>query len=77
MRFSLRVALAAATAATLILTGCVTVSLPATATEGDAPKTGTVTASAAPTSNVIVSLTSSAPADATVPATVTLLAGQS
>lgn len=52
------------------------VTLPASATEGSAPVTGTVTASPAPASNLSVTLTSSDTSEATVPATVTILAGQ-
>ena len=52
------------------------VSIPANAREGDAPVTGTVTASIAPTSNLMVSLASSNASKATVPASVTILAGQ-
>ena len=52
------------------------VTLPASATEGDAPVTGTVTASPAPASNLVVTLSSSDTSEATVPATVTILAGQ-
>ena len=53
-----------------------TVSLPASATEGDAPVTGTVTASPAPASDLVVTLSSSDPSEATAPATVTIPAGQ-
>ncbi len=51
-------------------------SAPAIAVEGDAPVDGTITASAAPASDLIVSLASSDATAATVPATATILAGQ-
>ncbi|MCY2927241.1 MAG: LEPR-XLL domain-containing protein, partial [Planctomycetota bacterium] len=59
-------------------TAALTVTLPASATEGAGVLTGagTVTVSAAPASNVTVSLTSSDTTELTVPATVTILAGQ-
>jgi ELWxxDGT repeat protein len=53
-----------------------TVTLPASAIEGDAPLTGTVTASPAPASDLLVTLASGDTSEATVPATVTILAGQ-
>ena len=49
---------------------------PGTVTEGDAPVTGTVTALAAPADDVVVNLASSDTSEATVPATVTILAGE-
>ena len=49
---------------------------PATVTEGDAPVTGTVTALVAPESDVVIGLATSDTARTTVPATVTLLAGE-
>ncbi len=52
-----------------------TVAAPAAATEGDAPVTGTVSVPAAPVSNLVVNLASSDVTEATVPATVTILAG--
>ncbi len=51
-------------------------TLPAFASEGDAPVGGTVTALPAPTNNLTVTLNSSDPTEITVPATVTILAGQ-
>jgi len=51
-------------------------SIPAIATEGDAPVEGTVTASVAPASDLVVSLASSDDTELTVPATATILAGQ-
>ncbi|OYW76315.1 MAG: hypothetical protein B7Z37_09475 [Verrucomicrobia bacterium 12-59-8] len=53
-----------------------TVTLPASATEGDASVTATVTASPAPVSDLVVSLASNDTTEATVQATVTILAGQ-
>ncbi|MGZ4987734.1 MAG: BACON domain-containing protein, partial [Limisphaerales bacterium] len=52
------------------------VSVPASATEGSAPLTGTVTLPIAPASDLTVNLSSSLPARAGVPATVTIAAGQ-
>ena len=52
------------------------VSLPSNAKEGDGSVTATITSSAAPSQNITVNLSSSNPSRATVPATVTLLAGQ-
>ena len=57
-------------------TATITLSLPASATEGSADVTGTLTVSAAPAANITVNLTSSDVTEATVPATVTVLAGQ-
>lgn len=54
-----------------------TLTIPSSATEGDGVVTGTVTASSAPSNDLIVSLNSSDTTEATVPATVTILAGQS
>jgi uncharacterized repeat protein (TIGR03803 family) len=54
-----------------------TLAMPARATEGDAPVTVTVTASPAPVANLVVTLLSNDTTEATVPATVTILAGQS
>lgn len=54
----------------------VLVTLPAAATEGSAPLAGKIVASAAPTENITVLLTSADPTRLTVPASVTLLAGQ-
>ena len=58
------------------LTATLSVSLPASAAENGGTLTGTVTASAAPTQNVTVSLSSSGTTHLTVPATVILPAGQ-
>ncbi|MDP3850418.1 MAG: cadherin-like beta sandwich domain-containing protein [Luteolibacter sp.] len=52
------------------------VEVPAITTEGAAPVMGTLTVSPAPTSNLIVSLSSGDTTEATVPTSVTLLAGQ-
>ncbi len=52
------------------------VSVPASATEGGVPVNGTVTLPAAPVSDITVSLSSSDTSRATVPASVTVLAGQ-
>ena len=52
------------------------VTLPASATEGGVAVTGTVTLPSAPASDTTVNLTSSDTARATVPASVTVLAGQ-
>jgi hypothetical protein len=52
------------------------VSLPASVTEGSAPVTGTVTLPFAPASDLTVTLSSSLPARANVPATVVIPAGQ-
>ena len=57
-------------------TSLLSLSLPASATEGSAPVTGTVTASSALASAQVVNLGSSDTAQATVPATVTIPAGQ-
>jgi hypothetical protein len=52
------------------------INVAASATEGDAPLTASVSANPAPGSDLVVNLTSSDPSSATVPATVTVLAGQ-
>ena len=52
------------------------VEVPAITTEGDVPVTGTLTVSPAPASNLLVSLSSGDTTEATVPTSVTLLAGQ-
>jgi hypothetical protein len=57
-------------------TGALTLSLPSEISEGAATVTGTITASAAPAQNLTINLTSSNTGQATVPTTVTLLAGQ-
>jgi uncharacterized repeat protein (TIGR02543 family) len=59
-------------------TATLTVTLPANATEGDGVLTnqGSVTVGAVPTVNITVGLTSSNTSKVTVPATVTILAGQ-
>ena len=57
-------------------TATLTVTLPASATEGDAPLSGSITASAAPTRDVVVQLASNMSSRLTVPSTVTLKAGQ-
>ena len=57
-------------------TAILSVSLPTSAREGDGAVTGTITASVAPAENVTIQLSSSNSNRATVPATVTLLAGQ-
>ena len=57
-------------------TATITLSVPASAAEGAGSVTGTVTLSAAPAINISVSLTSSDTTEATVPATVTVLAGE-
>jgi uncharacterized protein YdeI (BOF family) len=59
-------------------TAALTVSLPASAREGDGVLVGagTVTSSQPPTRDIAVQLVSSDPSEATVPATVTLRAGQ-
>lgn len=51
-------------------------TLPALASEGDAPVGGMLAAWPAPTNNLTVTLTSSDPTEMTAPATVTVLAGQ-
>ena len=58
------------------LTATLAVSLPASAPENGGTVTGTVTASAAPSQNVSVALSSNGTSHLTVPATVTLPAGQ-
>ncbi|HSV12730.1 MAG TPA: FG-GAP-like repeat-containing protein [Tepidisphaeraceae bacterium] len=57
-------------------TAVLSVSVPASAKEGDGIVVGTVTASAAPTSDVVIQLSSGKPGRASVPATVVLKAGQ-
>ena len=52
------------------------VDVPAAATEGDAPLTGTVTIPAALDADLAVSLASGDPSEATVPGSVTIAAGQ-
>lgn len=54
----------------------ITVNVPASATEGSAPLTGTVTLSQAPGSDTAVSLISSDPSRVSVPASVAVLGGQ-
>ena len=49
---------------------------PSSAIEGGSPVTATLTATPAPTSDMVVTLTSSDTSEATVPATATILAGQ-
>lgn len=70
----------ASQAATIVVndneTAVLTVSLPASVTEGVGSVTGTITASAAVDVDVAVQLTSSDPSEITVPASVTILAGQ-
>ena len=58
------------------MTATLGVSLPASAPENGGTVTGTVTSSAAPSQNITVPLTSSGTTHLTVPATVTLPAGQ-
>jgi hypothetical protein len=53
-----------------------TVNVPDAATEGSAPVTGAVTASPAPSADLVVTLNSDDTTEATVPASVTILAGQ-
>ncbi len=53
-----------------------TLTLPASATEGDAPLSGTVTSSLPPTRDIAIQLSSDKTSKLTVPATVTLKAGQ-
>ena len=57
-------------------TAALTVSLPAGAREGVGPVAGVVTSSLSPTRNITIQLSSSLVGRATVPATITLLAGQ-
>ncbi|MBX7210869.1 MAG: M36 family metallopeptidase [Verrucomicrobiaceae bacterium] len=56
--------------------GTLSLSVPASAPEGSAPVTGTVSVSSAPAGDLTVTLTSSDITAATVPATVTILSGQ-
>ncbi|MEO8791915.1 MAG: choice-of-anchor tandem repeat GloVer-containing protein, partial [Chthoniobacteraceae bacterium] len=58
------------------VTGTLTLSIPASAPENSPPVTGTVSVSSAPVGDLVVMLTSSDPASATVPATVTIPSGQ-
>ncbi len=53
-----------------------TVTLPASVTEGGGSATATVTANPAPASNLVVTLVNADPAQLTVPASATILAGQ-
>jgi hypothetical protein len=57
-------------------TAQLTVTLPSTVIEGSGNVSGTITASAAPSRDIIIQLTSSNPAAASVPISVTLPAGQ-
>jgi hypothetical protein len=57
-------------------TASLSVSIPATAREGDGTLAGTITASAAPVKDITVQLSSSNTSRLTVPATIKLLAGQ-
>jgi hypothetical protein len=57
-------------------TAALTISLAATAAEGDAPLTGTITASAPPTRDITILLSSTDTSKLTVPASVVLPAGQ-
>ena len=54
----------------------ISVAVPPSAKEGDAPVTGTVTLSQAQATDTVISLTASDSARVTVPTTVTILAGQ-
>jgi hypothetical protein len=54
-----------------------TISMPSAATEGDPPTNGVVSVVPVPGTNLIVNLTSSDTTEITVPASVTILAGQS
>ena len=58
------------------VTGTLSLSVPASAVEGSAPVTGTVSVSSAPSTALTVTLSSSDLTAATVPATVTIPAGQ-
>ena len=58
------------------VTGTLALSVPPSAPEDSAPLTGTVSVPAAPAGNLTVTLTSSDATAATVPATVTILSGQ-
>ncbi|WP_395736525.1 choice-of-anchor tandem repeat GloVer-containing protein [Prosthecobacter sp.] len=58
------------------VTGTLSLSVPSSAPENNPPVTGTVTVSSPPAGNLVVALTSSDITAATVPATVTILAGQ-
>jgi uncharacterized repeat protein (TIGR03803 family) len=58
------------------VTGTLAISVPTSAPEGSAPVTGTVSVSSAPAGNLTVTLASSDLTAATVPATVTILSGQ-
>ena len=57
-------------------TGSLAITLAGSAAEGDAPLTGSVTINSAPASNLTVTLVSSDTNSITVPASVTILAGQ-
>ncbi|TAK99275.1 MAG: DUF11 domain-containing protein, partial [Verrucomicrobia bacterium] len=57
-------------------TAALTLAIPATATEGDTTVTGLVSASPPPTNNLTVTLISGDTTELTVPASVTILAGQ-
>jgi methionine-rich copper-binding protein CopC len=57
-------------------TATLSVTLPTSVVKGSGAVTGTITSSAAPATNITVFLTSSNPAEGSVPATVTLLAGK-
>lgn len=56
--------------------GQLAVNVPVSAAEGGVPVTGTVSVSPAPGVNLMVSLSSGDTTEATVPATTTILAGQ-
>ena len=56
--------------------GSLSIALPSTAAEGNAPLSGTLTISSAPVADFEVNLSSSDTSAITVPATVTILAGQ-
>ncbi|MGB8169309.1 MAG: choice-of-anchor tandem repeat GloVer-containing protein, partial [Chthoniobacteraceae bacterium] len=58
------------------VTGTLALAVPPSAPEGSAPVTGTVSVSSAPVGNLVVTLTSSDLTAATVPATATILSGQ-
>jgi len=58
------------------VSGTLALSVPSSTPENSAPVTGTVTVSSAPAGNLVVTLTSSDTTAATVPATVTILSGQ-
>lgn len=56
--------------------GALSVATPASLTEGGSPGTGTVTLSEMPATDFVIALSSSNPAEASVPATVRVLPGQ-